>query len=228
MHLLRLVVRGLARRELLLYLLMLSWNCSAWTQQQTAGEPQADAATIQLLIKRIDQLEARVKELEAERQPAIAAISGPTPLVNSGPSTDPVATAASSTPPAHPQAAAQIPTAPSAETESENAMADRMDMSKTLLRIRGFGDISLKGDTYPGDTTSFELGQLDLFITSDVAEKFKFLSEVVFEAGPDNIYGQTVGEENVFGVDVERYLMQYSPADYLNLSVGRFHTAIGY
>ena len=69
MRLLRLVVRGLARRELLLYLLMLSWNCSAWTQQQTAGEPQADAATIQLLIKRIDQLEARVKELEAERQP---------------------------------------------------------------------------------------------------------------------------------------------------------------
>jgi len=62
-----------------------------------------------------------------------------------------------------------------------------MDLSKTLLRIRGFGDVSLSGDTKKGDTTSFSLGQLDLFVTSDISEKFKFLSEIVFEGGPDNI-----------------------------------------
>src|SRR5207244_4369644 len=64
----------------------------------------------------------------------------------------------------------------------------------------------------------FSLGQLNLFVTSDVSEKFKFLTEIVFEAGSDN----------AVGVDVERMLLQYSPNDYFNLAVGRYHTAIGY
>jgi hypothetical protein len=50
----------------------------------------------------------------------------------------------------------------------------------------------------------------------------------VFEAGPDSIYGVTEGEKNSFGVDLERYLLQYSWNDYFHLSVGRGHTAIGY
>jgi hypothetical protein len=223
----------LARRELLLCFLALPWSYSAWTQQ-TAAASHSDAVTLQLLMKRIDQLEARVKQLEAERQLAVA-VSSQTPIipVNSGSSQvlAPTETAASSAPSVQSQVVSQTssPTPSEADsTQSENVMADRMDLSKTLLRIRGFGDIALRGDTQKGDTTSFELGQLDLFISSDVAEKFKFLSEVVFEAGPDNIYGTTVGEENAFSVDVERYLMQYSPADYLKLSVGRVHTAIGY
>lgn len=107
-------------------------------------------------------------------------------------------------------------------------MNDRMDLSKTLLRIRGFGDVALHGDTQHGDTTSFSLGQLDLFITSDMSDQFKFLSEVVFEAGPDNIYNVQVGPENSFSVDIERYLLQYSYNDYFNLAIGRGHTAIGY
>jgi hypothetical protein len=107
-------------------------------------------------------------------------------------------------------------------------MNERMDVSKTLLRIRGFGDVSLHGDTQQGDTTSFSLGQLDLFVTSDVSDKFRFISEIVFEGGPDNIYGNTAGEPNSFTVDVERYLLQYSHNDYFNISAGRGHTAIGY
>lgn len=107
-------------------------------------------------------------------------------------------------------------------------MMERMDVSRTLLRIRGFGDISLHGDTQKGDTTSFSLGQLDLFVTSDVSDRFKFLSEIVFEAGPTDIYGQVIGEPNSFGVDIERYLLQFSNNDYFNISAGRGHTAIGY
>jgi hypothetical protein len=107
-------------------------------------------------------------------------------------------------------------------------MAERMDLSKTLLRIRGFGDISFHGDSMKGDHTSFSLGQLDLFVTSDVSDKFKFLGEIVFEAGANNFYGVTSGSANSFGVDVERYLLQYSHNDYLNISAGRGHTAIGY
>src|SRR5260370_8575813 len=103
-----------------------------------------------------------------------------------------------------------------------------MDVSKTLLRMRGFGDITLHGDNQRHDTTAFSLGQLNLFITSDISEKFKFLSEIVFEGGPDNIYGETRGENNTFGVDVERMVLQYSHSDYFKFAVGRYHTAIGY
>jgi len=202
--------------------------------QQSGGEQKADTTTLQILMTRIDQLEARVRQLEADKQQATA-----------GTSTSPEATSAATTanppfsseqpvagtPASQQEETAQIPPVPATEadqTQSENVMTDRMDMSKTLLRIRGFGDVSLHGDTQKGDTTTFSLGQLDLFVTSDVSEKFKFLSEIVFEAGPDNIYGSYVGQENTFTVDIERYQMLYSLSDYLNIWAGRGHTAIGY
>jgi hypothetical protein len=111
-----------------------------------------------------------------------------------------------------------------------------MDLSKTLLRIRGFGDMSLIGgnqaaspsSNVPAQTTSFALGELDLFITSDISEKFHFLSELVIEGGPQNIYGVQTGTPNAFKIEPERYLIQYSYNDYLNISAGRWHTAIGY
>jgi len=187
-------------------------------------------------MKRIDQLEARVKQLEAEKQQGAAASSTSTTAPASQPPISaPVAgTAVPATPTspgAEPQTTPEMASSVSPEAEqaqSENLMADRMDLSKTLLRIRGFGDISLHGDTQKGDTTSFSLGQLDLFVTSDVSERFKFLSEIVFEAGPDNVYGSPSGEPNTFSVDIERYLLQYSQNDFLKLSAGRGHTAIGY
>lgn len=161
---------------------------------QRADGTDTDKQTIQMLIRRIDELEARVTQLEAGKAPA-APTSEPTP-----------------NPPA--------PAPPATETElpAERSEPERMDMNKTLLNIRGFGDVSFHGDTQRGDTTSFTLGQLDLFVTSDISEKFKFVSEIVFEAG----------DNNVFGVDLERYLLQFSPNDYFNVSAGRYHTAIGY
>jgi hypothetical protein len=220
---------------------------------QQAGQPTVvDNETMQLLLKRIDQLEARVKQLEADRQPATSsdvsvarATSNPSvPLPGmDGPPVSPSAMQPggsvqttsqgndSSRGAALQNAVAQTVSSPPSDpeqTQSDNAMMERMDVSRTLLRIRGFGDISLHGGTQKGDTTSFSLGQLDLFVTSDVSDKFKFLSEIVFEAGPTNIYGTYRGEPNSFGVDIERYLLQYSHNDYFNISAGRVHTAIGY
>jgi hypothetical protein len=173
--------------------------------QQPATAPDSDKETIRLLLQRVDKLEARVAQLEAAAKPGV------TPTV--------VETAATPTP-AHAEG--------EGEQTPEHVEPERMDMSRTLLNIRGFGDMTLRGSDRKGDTTSFALGQLDLFVTSDVSEKFKFLSEIVFEGGPDNIYGVTNGETNHFNIDVERYLLQYSPNDYLNISAGRYHTAIGY
>ncbi|MBZ5656545.1 MAG: hypothetical protein LAO56_14860 [Acidobacteriia bacterium] len=184
----------------------------------------ADSQTIQKLLQRIDQLEARVARLEAAQPPGPAAASTAAPATATLP---PVAGSSTTKPASCDVADAQQ------ETESEmqpgsGLEPERMDVSKTLLRIRGFGDINLHGDNQKGDTTSFTLGQLNLFVTSDISEKFKFLGEIVFEGGPDNIYGVTRGENNAFGVDVERMVLQYSYNDYINLSVGRYHTAIGY
>lgn len=164
-----------------------------------------DKQTLQLLLQRIDQLEARVRQLEAEKHPAAVATPSPVPAQMSAP-----------------------PATEGEQQQAETAEPERMDVSKTLLRMRGFGDITFHGDSQKGDTNSFSLGQLNLFITSDISEKFKFLSEIVFEGGPDNIFGATRGENNTFGVDIERMVLQYSHSDFFKLAVGRYHTAIGY
>ncbi len=231
MPLSRTFFRTLVRQLAILSLLFQLCN-PALRAQQPGDERSTDRQTLELLLKRVDQLEARVRQLEAEKQQTAAAVASPSPTAPN-PSTAAPSTVALA--PAHPVAEASAPSKSSAaapqepeQAQPESAMADRMDLSKTLLRIRGFGDVSLHGDTQKGDATSFSLGQLDLFITSDISEKFKFLSEVVFEGGPDNLYGVNVGQENTFGVDVERYLLQYSYNDYLKISAGRGHTAIGY
>src|ERR1700682_1029913 len=193
------------RRILSLLLGSLATATILQAQQPKPGDVTAlEKQPLQLLLQRIDQLEVRVRQLEAERQPAAVVSPAPGATQKSAP---PVS---------------------EAEQQGESAVPAPMGLRKTLLRLRGFGDIPLHGDTRKGNTTSFTLGQLNLFVTSDISEKFKFLSEIVFEGGPDNIYGVTRGEINTFSVDVERYLIQYSYNDYLNVAAGRFHTAIGY
>ena len=235
--------------------------------QQPADAVTVDKQTLAVLFERIDQLEARVRQLEADKQQTggfhMVAASAPSNFVqaSSSPSfTSALPAAPISAPaparsfmptspvvPVQSQQGAMNPTPVSAQagtaqqqeseqSQTENVMAERMDLSKTLLRIRGFGDVSLIGGNQQANpavnqraqTTSFALGQLDLFTTSDISDKFKFISEIVFEAGPDKIYGVTTSPDNTFTVDVERYMVQYSYNDYLNISAGRWHTGIGF
>jgi hypothetical protein len=187
---------------------------------QSGHTVTVDQATMQTLLQRIDQLEARVRQLEAGQHPAAQLVS----VAESRP--QPALEPASAGPSL--SSAQEHEPEPSDHTENE-----RMDVSKTLLRVRGFGDVTFHGDNHhpegsPGSKTAFTLGQLNLFVTSDISDKFKFLGEIVFEAGPDNIYGVSRGTANSFGVDVERYLLTYSQNEYFNLSAGRYHTAIGY
>lgn len=211
---------------------------------QSSDGGTTDQQTIKLLMERVDKLEARVRQLE-EAQHAPIALSAKTKETPADSAVRPGPADAS-----RPQLVAQTPSAPQTtspqehENEStEHTENERMDLSKTLLKIRGFGDVTFHGDNYlqptfnpltipnqqpVGDKTAFTLGQLNLFVTSDISDRFKFLSEIVFEAGPDNIYGVRRGEANTFGVDVERYLLTYSQNDYFSISAGRYHTAIGY
>jgi hypothetical protein len=171
--------------------------CSTLVCGQTTSD--SDKETIRALLRRVEQLEARVTQLEASRQVSPVLVSAP--LLSAAPAPAAVA-ATQQDPPAQ---------------EPASTMEQRMD-TKTLMQIRGFGDTTFHGSDERGTHTSFSLGQLNLFVTSDISEKFRLLSEIVFEADPTN----------TFGVDVERLLLQYSHNDYFNLAVGRYHTAIGF
>ena len=172
--------------------------------QQMNAPADLNQLTPQSLLQRIDQLEGEVKELRAALTKMAA---------------EPISQV--------PPQAAPAPQ-PEMEPQAKATESERMDLNKTLLRIRGFSDITFHGNDHIHDSpqcqaytcfpSSFTLGQVNLFITSDLSERFKFLSEIVFESD----------ENNNFGVDVERVLLQYSQSDYLNISAGRYHTAIGY
>jgi hypothetical protein len=197
--------------------------------QGSAGGAGSDQQTIQMLLQRIDRLEARVAQLESTRGTATRvelAAGTPTTSAQAAPMHPPAGPAAG---PAEVPAVVSGTQAQTSEPEDmEHLEPERMDMSKTLLRIRGFGDINFHGSDQRGMTNSFALGQLNLFVTSDISEKFKFLGEIVFESGPDNFYNVPGGRKNEVGVDVERYLLLYSYNDHFNLAAGRYHTAIGF
>ena len=195
----------LCLRFMLAFMLsMLPGATFLWAQQIDAQQ-DFNPQTAQVLMQRIDQLESRLKEVEA----ALARSQA----LNPSPTTAQVVTQN----PEPPVAPAPVPPH-QAEAVASHAEGEPMDLNKTLMQIRGFADTDLTGSTLKGTHTSFSLGQVNLFITSDLSDKLKFLSEVVFEAGPDN----------VFGVDIERLLLTYKFNKYLNLAVGRYHTSIGY
>ena len=213
-------LQGVGKRVLMLALGIMVSAPGLWAQDAPAD---ANAQTVQMLLQRIERLEARVAQLEGTHAVAARTESAMAAHPPAGPAAGPA------TAPETPQTSAQTATRPpETEQEIEHLEPERMDMSKTLLRIRGFGDVDFHGADQHGSTKSFSLGQLNLFVTSDISEKFKFLGEIVFESGPDNFYNVPGGRRNEFGVDVERYLLQYSYNDYFNLAFGRYHTAIGF
>lgn len=65
----------------------------------------------------------------------------------------------------------------------------------------------------------FQVGQFDLFITSQINDRTSFLGETVFEWDP---------EKKQWSLDVERVIIKYAVKDYLNISGGKFHTPFGY
>jgi len=114
---------------------------------------------------------------------------------------------------------------PPAEEESHEHM---MEIPHgPVLKFRGFFDIdfddgpvaqSLNFPLGVPAKTSFRAGEFDLFITSQLAEKLSFLTELVFSTGPNN----------VFGTDLERFQLTYRHNRNFEISAGRFHTSIGY
>src|SRR5262249_6593051 len=163
-----------------------------------------DHQTIQALLERIQQLESKVKALEAQR---------------SENSLSPPSEVKAETASAVGQAPRSLPTETSSDSMS-TASPNEQGLNPHL-NMRGFADVgffSNHNGTAPFGHSAFALGQFNLFITSRLSQRASMLSEVVIEADPSN----------EVGVDLERLLFNYDVNDYLQFSVGRYHTAIGY
>ncbi|HJQ32395.1 MAG TPA: hypothetical protein VJ866_09455 [Pyrinomonadaceae bacterium] len=173
----------------------------AATPAATPARDNAEAETIREMREQIASLEARVRELES-RQPAEAAHA---------PAAEAAAVANADAQPAANAAHAAHGAPSQHDHDAEPTGAPR-------LQIQGFADVNLNASNQPGSHTSFALGQLDLFLTSRLSEKFDVLSELIVEAN----------RSNQFTFEIHRLLLQYTANDNLRLGVGRYHTAIGY
>ncbi len=101
------------------------------------------------------------------------------------------------------------------------------------LQFHGFADVDYHYSTRNGINNasgvpynppaqragnSFYTGEFDLFIQSQLADNLSVLGETVIASST----------ENEWGLDVERLELQWSPSEYFNVDMGRFHTQMGY
>jgi hypothetical protein len=108
-----------------------------------------------------------------------------------------------------------------AASETQVAMQHVENPAAPQLQIRGYADVGFfanQGAIAPEDHSRFALGQFNLFMTSRISPRAGVLAELVVE--PD--------DSNGIGVDLERLLFNYSVSDSLNVSLGRYHSSIGY
>lgn len=116
---------------------------------------------------------------------------------------------------ASPAQTAQPPTG-AVDTGTGQSPADPAVASS--VQLRGFGDIQFRAVDDGPATTTFGLGQLDLFVTSGLGNSLSVLAEMVVEAN----------DFNEVAFEIERLQLQYFPNDHLKLIVGRFHANLGY
>ena len=84
-------------------------------------------------------------------------------------------------------------------------------------QIRGFMDLST---SLEDNKVSFGFGEQDLFITSELSDRFSFLGESVFKFTPST--------PTKFSVSIERVIVKYNFAGNHNLLIGKHHTPINY
>lgn len=84
-------------------------------------------------------------------------------------------------------------------------------------QIRGFVDATT---SYEDGKLSFGLGEQDLFITSELNDRFSFLGESVFKF--------SLGSPTSFDVSVERVIMKFNYKGNHNLLLGKHHTPVNY
>jgi len=115
--------------------------------------------------------------------------------------------------PARGQSPASPPDTGARESHPE---ADIVAGPRVVARLFGDVDWHSSRDELPN---TFRIGQLALFLTSELAPNLSLISEVAFEV-PHEREAQVA--------EVERLVVRWAPADAVNVSVGRMHTLLGH
>lgn len=224
--------RGRRIAALLLFAAGLAQGLPGDAQQPTDTQSQ-----LQQLRGEVKRIEARIDALEqaeAAQKAVSAAASGVSaPAIAAAP-----AEAATPSPPGAMGAEAVSQAADKGMDTMDAGMGGEQIEIPHMpeMKIRGFGDVRAfvanqnlavinsfnPGVTTPsnqGGNSTFALGLMDLFITSQISRHFSYLSEVGFEADP---------AINGIGVDLERAQFSFSPNDKFSISAGRTHAMLGY
>jgi hypothetical protein len=176
--------------------------CCTTAAAQTARNANDKDALVEVLIKKINELEASQKQM----QDKLDRLTG-------------VAPAAPVVPPVAPPEAAQ------AAAESTNP--DSSD-GHTLgpVQFRGFSDFNLGSPWFEkqppggmnGASRSFNIGDFDLFTNTRISEHWSVLGELLI----------TSDFSNEFTAELDRLMLTYKHNDYFKVSFGKFNTALGY
>lgn len=159
--------------------------------------------SVQELLDRIDRLEKRVNELEAnERKPVTTQVTSPVQ------------------PPAAPLQSAQAGTPPNSHEHEQ--MVNKIEMQEAephypSLQIHGFGDVDFSSTDQKGSNSGFNMGQFVVHFASALSAKVSYFGEVSFTAEP-----------TTYALAVERSIIRYDYNDYFKLSFGKYHTPVGY
>lgn len=95
------------------------------------------------------------------------------------------------------------------------AMPDAARAQETVFR--GFADATYRVSSEGDGANTFSVGQYDFFVTSRLSEKWRFLSEIVFEFVDDD-----------FVSDIERIVIEYHHSQQFRVAAGRVHTPVGF
>ncbi|MEP6883367.1 MAG: hypothetical protein ABJC66_01330 [Gammaproteobacteria bacterium] len=200
----------------------LGFACNA-----TASDKRDDRITsleekLDRSLKLIEQLGARVRDLEAERAGAetAAQASQPTP-------------AQQTQSPPTPVQAAQSAAAQSAAALAEQQRLDSVEQQVAQLAaanadrggrgagvpLHGFADVGIGNHSAnEPDLKGANLGALDIFLNPQLGEHTRSLFELTFE----------VDEHGDVQSDLERAQLGYQFSDAATVWIGRFHTPFGY
>ena len=162
-----------------------------------------DQETIRTLVQQVRELQQKVAALEGKQDPTTT-------------STSP----------------AKQELAPQQEKQSDTSAQESLFQEIHEVRgiqWRGFGEMNYKVlnqrqpelgsfGFVPGSAGNFYTGDFDLFLTSKITDKASMLAEVVIGEG----------DAQSFDVDLERVLFRYDYNEHFRLSMGRYHTGVGY
>ena len=216
---------------LCIFLMVVSPGAFAQEAEAQSTVSTDNSTELQKLLERLAEDEARIKDLEqklaihseASRDgTSVASDTTPKSPEPATPPSQPPATA-SNTSNAEP---ASSDTESSDDSEPHGHMVE-LPGGGPALKIQGYFDFNF-GVGSDANTlvfplgapahATFQMGELDLMLMSQLSQKFSFMSELVFSSGTNN----------QLGIDIERYVLSYKANKYLQVGFGRYHTAIGY